>query len=373
MMTSLPKRGALNGGSTTVGSVLKRRSLFIGMMILLISALLFSVGISLSIGQVPVPFADSLLIVLNKATGISFGDLNELSSGSIADIIWHIRFPRVLLAMIVGMGLALCGTVMQASVQNPLADPYLLGISSGASLGATLSIMLGFGAAGIMASLGVAMWAFIGALGAAVMVLVLASLGGKMSSVKLVLAGTVINVLCGAFSNFIIYAAKNAEGIRSVTFWTMGSFASAKWDKLPLLAVMVGAAAIYCFFQARVLNTMLTGEETAVTLGINLNAYRRIFMAISSILTGTMVAACGIIGFVGLLIPHIVRGMVGSDHRRLLPAAVLISAIFLIWADVLARTIIPNGELPIGIVTALFGAPMFMYMLITKKYGFGGK
>ncbi|MNI71451.1 Hemin transport system permease protein HmuU [compost metagenome] len=164
---------------------------------------------------------DSLRIVIYQTTGISIGNMNELVSGTAMDIIWHIRFPRVLMAMIVGTGLALCGTVMQASVQNPLADPYLLGISSGASLGATFSIMLGFGAVGIIGSLGIAFWAFIGALGAAALVLVLANLGGKMSSVKLVLAGMVINALCSAFSNFIVYVAKNAEGIRSVTFWTM--------------------------------------------------------------------------------------------------------------------------------------------------------
>lgn len=342
-------------------------------MILLIFVVLFSVGIALSIGQVPVPFLDSLRIVVYKATGISLGNMKELTSGTFVDIIWYIRLPRVLLAMIVGAGLALCGTVMQASVQNPLADPYLLGISAGASLGATFSIMLGFGAAGIVGSLGVSFWAFIGALGAAALVLVLANLGGKMSSVKLVLAGTVINALCSAFSNFIVYYAKNAEGIRSVTFWTMGSLASAKWDKLPLITIMIVLATLFFISQARVLNTMLTGDETAITLGINLNYHRRLYMIISSIITGVIVATCGIIGFVGLIVPHLVRSMVGSDHKRLIPAVTLCSAIFLIWTDVLARTIIPNGELPIGIVTALIGAPMFMYMLIKKSNGFGGK
>ncbi|MBP1989747.1 FecCD family ABC transporter permease [Paenibacillus eucommiae] len=372
-MSSIQKRGAFTGMSTHFESVLKRRSLFIWMMISLIAAVICSIGMALSIGQVAVPFMDSLRIIVYQTIGLSLGDMNELSSGSVVDIIWHIRFPRVLLAMIVGIGLALCGTVMQASVQNPLADPYLLGISSGASLGATFSIMLGFGAVGIMASLGVAFWAFIGALGAAALVLVLANLGGKMSSVKLVLAGTIINALCSAFSNLIVYLAKNAEGIRSVTFWSMGSLASAKWDKLPLIAIMIGLAALFFICQARVLNTMLMGDETAVTLGINLNFYRRLYMIISSVLTGVIVATCGIIGFVGLIVPHIVRGMVGPDHKRLLPVVILTSAIFMIWTDVLARTIIPNGELPIGIVTALLGAPMFMYMLMKKSYGFGGK
>ncbi|MCE5172737.1 iron ABC transporter permease [Paenibacillus profundus] len=344
------------------------------MIILILSAaVVCSVILAVSIGQVSIPFMESYRILVYQLTGIPIGDIGELASGSQVDIIWHIRLPRVLLAMIAGSGLALCGTVMQASVQNPLADPYILGISSGASLGATFSIMIGFGAAGIIGGMGIAFWAFIGALGAAALVLVLASIGGKTSSVKLVLAGTVINALCSAFSNFIVYFAKDAEGIRSVTFWTMGSLASAKWDKLPLIAIVMLIAVLFLLFQSRIMNTMLMGDETAVTLGVNLHFYRRLYMIISSMITGVIVATCGIIGFVGLIVPHLVRSVVGSDHKRLLPVAVLASAIFLIWTDVLARTVIPNGELPIGIVTALFGAPMFMYMLMKKSYGFGGK
>ncbi|WP_445667477.1 FecCD family ABC transporter permease [Paenibacillus sp. FSL H8-0034] len=340
---------------------------------LLIAAVGCSVIFAVSIGQVSIPFTESYRILIYQLTGIQIGDLYGLTSGTFVDIIWQIRLPRVLMAMIVGSGLALCGTVMQASVQNPLADPYILGISSGASLGATFSIMVGFGAAGIMGEMGIAMWAFVGAIGAAGLVLILASMGGKMSSVKLVLVGMVINALCSACSNFIVYFAKDAEGIRSVTFWTMGSLASAKWDKLPLIVIVMVAAVLFFIFQSRVMNTMLMGDEAAVTLGINLNVYRRLYMVIASLLTGIIVATCGIIGFVGLIVPHLVRSIVGSDHKRLIPIVILTSAIFLIWTDVLARTIIPKGELPIGIVTALLGAPMFMYMLMKKNYGFGGK
>ncbi|WP_312116335.1 FecCD family ABC transporter permease [Brevibacillus reuszeri] len=373
MQQSIQKRGAVKGISTPFDSLVTKRLVLAGTIVVLMIGLLFSIGMALSIGQVSVPFADSLRLVTYQATGLSIGNIHELVPVTTADIVWNIRFPRVLLAMLVGIGLALCGTVMQASVQNPLADPYLLGISSGASLGATFSIMLGYGATGIMGELGVAFWAFSGALVASAMVLLLANLGGKMSSVKLVLAGTVINVLCNAFSNFIVYFAKNAEGIRSVAFWTMGSLASAKWDTLPLLAAMVGLAVLFFLFQARVLNTMMMGDETAITLGISLNAYRRFYILIASVLTGVMVATCGIIGFVGLIVPHLVRSVVGSDHKRLLPVVILASAIFLIWTDVLARTVIPNGEMPIGIVTAILGGPMFMYMLVKKNIGFGGK
>jgi iron complex transport system permease protein len=357
----------------TFKSGLHKQSAFSIIFIILLVAVAASVVISVSIGQVSIPFQQSFQILIHQLTGCQIGDASDLVNSMFVDIIWQIRFPRVLLAMIVGAGLALCGVVMQASVQNPLADPYLLGISSGGALGATFSIMFGFGAGGIAGKLSVASWAFIGALSAAVLVMALASIGGKTSSVKLVLAGTVINALCSASSNFIIYFAKNSEGIRSVTFWTMGSLSSAEWETLPLVSAVVIAAIVFFLFQSRVMNTMLMGEETAVTLGVNLNFYRRLYMVISSVVTGVLVSSCGIIGFVGLIIPHIVRSIVGSDHKRLVPTAILFGSLFMMWTDIFARTVIPNGEMPIGIVTSLFGAPVFMYILIRKSYGFGGR
>lgn len=349
-----------------------KRYLSSTLIVILLIVLAISVVVSVSIGQVSIPYNQSFWILVEHITGLHISHVIEDADGIFLDVIWQIRFPRVLLAMVTGAGLALCGTIMQASVQNPLADPFILGISSGASLGATFSIMLGFGVGGILGELSVATWAFIGALCAAVLVLSLASIGGKTSSVKLILAGTVINALCSAFSNFIIYFAKNAEGIRSISFWTMGSLASAEWGTLPFVTAVVLAAGLFFLFQFRVLNTMLMGEETAVTLGINLNYYRRLYMIISSIITGMLVSTCGIIGFVGLIVPHIVRSVVGSNHKRLVPVALLFGSLFMIWADVFARTIILNGELPLGIVTSLLGAPVFMYMLIKKSYGFGG-
>jgi iron complex transport system permease protein len=353
--------------------IAQKRSVFSIIFIILISAVVISVILSVSIGQVSIPFHQSFQILVHQITDGKFGSIGQISDGMYTDIIWQIRFPRVLLAMVMSAGLALCGTVMQASVQNPLADPYILGISSGAALGATFSIMLGFSVGGLLGEFGVASWAFIGALGAAALVLGLASIGGKTSSVKLVLAGTVINALCNAFSNFIIYFAKNSDGIRSVSFWTMGSLASAEWSTLPLISAVVIAAIAFFLFQSRVMNTMLMGEETAITLGVNLNFYRRLYMVISSVVTGILVSTCGIIGFVGLIVPHIVRSVVGSDHKRLIPTSILFGSLFMIWTDIFARTIVPNGELPVGIVTSLLGAPVFMYMLIKKSYGFGGR
>ncbi len=340
--------------------------------LLLLAAVGCSIILSVSIGQIGIPFGHSLRILLHQITGLQTGHASVINDELLVDVIWQIRLPRVLLAAIAGIGLALCGSVMQAAVQNPLADPFILGISSGSSLGATFAIMVGFGFGGWLGEFGVASWAFVGALGATALVLGLASIGGKSSAVKLVLAGTVINAVCGAMSNFIIYFAKNAEGIRSVTFWTMGSLASAQWASLPLIAAVVLVALLYFLLQSRILNAMLMGEEAAVTLGVNLVFYRRLYMVLSAVVTGFLVASCRIIGFVGLIVPHIVRGFAGSDHKRLIPAAALFGALFMIWTDVAARTVIPNGELPIGILTSLFGAPIFMYMLLKKRYGFGG-
>lgn len=352
-------------------SILRKRSVFSTTIIALVIILILSIIVSVSVGQVSIPINQSYQILIGKLTGLQISNSDQLKM--FEDIIWQIRLPRVLLAMIAGVGLTLCGVVMQASVQNPLADPYILGISSGASLGATFSIMIGFGSISILSEIGIAFWAFLGAFLASIMVMGFAGMGGKMSSVKLVLTGTVINALCNSVSSFIVYFANDAEGIRSVTFWTMGSLSSAQWGNLPVVFIIVSLAVILLLSQSRIMNTMMIGEESAITLGINLNAYRRVYMVISVAVTGVIVATCGIIGFVGLIVPHIVRSIVGSDNKRLLPLSILCGAIFLIWADILARTIIPYSELPIGIITSILGAPVFMYMLIKKSYGFGGK
>ncbi len=355
------------------GNLKNKNSFLIMIIVGLLLFIILSIGLAVSIGQVHIPLEQTFRIILYKIAGIQLGDMQEIVGGSFADIIWQIRFPRALMAMLVGAGLAMCGVVMQASVQNPLADPFILGISSGGYLGATFAILVGFSAPGFIGQTGVAVWAFAGAFGASLLVLTLAGLGGKMTSVKLVLAGMVINALCNAFSNFIVFFADNAEGIKNVTFWTMGSLAAATWDKIPLITLCILISVVFFLTQTRILNTMLLGDEAAVTLGINLNRYRKIYMLVSSLITGTMVASCGMIGFVGLIIPHLVRGVVGSDHKKLLPVSILIGAGFMVWTDIFARIIVKQSELPIGIITAMIGAPIFMYMLVKKGYGFGGK
>jgi iron complex transport system permease protein len=277
-----------------------------------------------------------------------------------ANIIWEIRFPRVLLGGLVGAGLAVVGATMQALVRNPLADPYLLGVSSGASLGAVAVILLGISWFGIY-SLSVA--AFLGALCAFVLVYVLARQGGRLTTGRLVLAGVAVSYVLSAAMNVLIYNAPNGEQVKSVVFWLLGSLGGARWAYLGLPALILVAGTLLLIVQSRTLNALSAGEETAATLGVNTTRFRQQSFALTSLITGTLVALSGGIGFVGLMLPHIVRLLVGADHRRLLPVAALSGAIFLIWVDVLARTLVAPEELPIGVITALLGAPFFIWLM----------
>ena len=193
-----------------------------------------------------------------------------------------------------------------------------------------------------------------------------------MTSAKLVLAGCVVGSLCSAFTNVLIYVGKDAENMKTVTYWLLGSMVSARWPKLLLPGVCDVLGLLFFLTQLRTLNTLLLGDEAAMTLGVNLTKWRMVYMIITSLLSAVAVCTCGIVGFVGLMIPHIVRGFTGSDHRFLLPIASFAGGIFLIWADVIARVLIQNTEIPLGVITSAIGAPIFVYMMIRKSYGFGG-
>ena len=341
-------------------------------LVVVLLLLVASIAISAANGQADIQAADVWTIIFYKLSNgaLDFG-FEGLPTSAI-NIIWFVRMPRVILAIFVGMGLAVSGSVMQAVVQNPLADPYILGVSSGASLGATFAILVGFGTTGILSQFGVSFGAFAGALCASLAVLVLSSVGGRMTSVKLVLSGTVVSALFSAVSNFIVFFANNSEGIKTVTFWSMGSLASANWEKLPLLSVMVLATVLLLCTQSRILNVMLLGDEAAVTLGIQLALYRKLYMTVTALLTGLIVANSGMIGFVGLIIPHIVRGFFGSDYKVALPSTAVLGSLFLVWCDLLSRIVMHNVELPIGIVTSMIGAPLFIYIIVKRGYNFGG-
>ena len=332
---------------------------------LLLGLLVASMVLAVSYGSVSIPISEVWQIIGGHIGGAPIQDV----SPAISDIIWNIRLPRVILAACVGAGLALAGLVMQASVQNPLAEPFILGIASGASVGAVVAILLGAGALSL--GFGVAGAAFLGALLSTLVVLLLAGVRKRLNTVRLILAGAVVSALCVAVSNCIIYMAADAQGMQTAAFWTMGSLADAKWSNLFLPVVALAILATYFLSQIRTLDALLLGEEVAVTLGINASKKRRFYMSLVALLTGVLVSQCGVIGFVGLVIPHMVRALWGASHRAVLPLSILLGAIFLVWADLLSRIILPSGDLPIGIITALLGAPLFMYLLFAKEQGLG--
>ncbi len=270
--------------------------------------------------------------------------------------------PRVLLGAFAGMALAMVGVIMQATIQNPLGDPYILGLSSGASLGATFSILIGF--SGVLSSFGAPLGAFLGALIASIFVYFLAKIGGRITPFKMILAGMVISSICSSLTSLIIFLSKDNEGIRTVNFWMMGSLAGAEWSNIVLPIAISVIPLIYFFTQYRNLNLMVLGDETSITLGLNIEKHRKIYMILSSLITGVIVSVCGTIGFVGIMIPHIVRLIFGTDHKTLLPFSALVGAIFLIWADIIARCAITNMELPIGIITSVIGAPFLLWLMV---------
>ena len=338
-------------------------------VLILLAALLLSLCWAVTMGAANLSVGDVYGVILYKTLGI--GDAERFGSGSTSDIVWFIRLPRLVLAISIGAALAVAGVVMQAIVKNPLADPYILGVSSGASLGVTLAILLGIGTAFGENYVGV--MGFFGALITSFGVLFLANVGGRATSVKLILAGTALSSICSAVSSFILYVINNSSSaIAAVGRWTMGSLAAASWDTNPTMLGVTVACVAFFMTQYRTLNLMLLGDESAVTLGTDLHRWRIIYLIVASLLIGFAVYNAGIIGFVGLVIPHIVRMLFGTDHKKLIPISALLGAVFLLWADVACRTLLDRTELPIGILTSMIGAPCFIYLMARSRYGFGG-
>ncbi|OON94259.1 MAG: ABC transporter [Candidatus Epulonipiscioides saccharophilum] len=344
-------------------TLLKSNQSYIALIFLLTIILFMSIMIAVTIGSTSISITEVYNVLINEIK-------SHISQGMIRDIIIYIRLPRLILAVAVGMGLAVSGVVMQAIVKNPIADPYILGVSSGASLGATIAIMLGIGTMFGTNYLGV--MGCIGAFVVSMAVLILSNVGGRSNSIKLLLAGMALSSLCSAFSSFIIYIAPDKDGMMTITYWLMGSLAGAEWSSIVIILPIVIISTIFFWTQYRVLNLMLLGDEVAVTLGVELHKYRNLFLLISSLMIGFVVYSSGIIGFVGLIIPHFVRFLVGTDHKKLIPLSALAGSILLIWADVLSRTLVPKNELPIGILISMIGAPFFIYLMSKKSYGFGG-
>lgn len=345
----------------------KEVPIYIGASVILLVILFLSIGFAVTIGSVDISIKEVYQVILYKLLNI--GD-SSIGTGAVADVVWLIRMPRIVLAIAVGVGLSVVGIVMQAIVKNPLADPYILGVSSGASLGATLAVVLGIGSSFGSNSLGI--MGFIGAFGVSILVLIISNIGERSSSIKLLLAGMALSSVCSSFSSFLVYISDDSQKLKTITFWLMGSLAGAKWNEIVIIMPIIILGVIFFMTQYRTLNLMLLGDEVSITLGTDLHKFRIIYLVITSLMIGLLVYVSGMIGFVGLIIPHIVRMIFGTDHKKIIPISALLGAIILIWADVLSRALIKGTEIPIGIVISIIGSPLFVWLMIKKNYGFGG-
>ena len=328
--------------------------LIIGLLVALAAAIVLAVAV----GTVPIPFGIVAQVI---AAHLLPGSLVPAWTPTQDQIVWVFRLPRVLLAVIVGAGLSVSGTVLQAVARNQLADPYIFGVSSGASVAAVAVLTLGSVAVGGL-SLSVA--AFLGALGSMVVVYFLAQQGGRTSSGRLILAGVAVGYVLSAVTSFLVLrASQPGGGAAAALSWLAGSLGGAKWEYLGIPSLALVVTLTLLMLQARPLNALLAGEETATGLGVNVQQFRLQLFVITSLLVGTIVALSGAIGFVGLMIPHIVRMAVGADHRRVLPVAALVGGVYLVLVDLVGRTIIAPTELPVGIVTAAIGGPFFLWLM----------
>lgn len=321
--------------------------------------LIISLSIGISVGAVSVQTSTVWGIILNKFSP----DLIEQtwSKGKEA-IVWDIRFPRTILAIMVGSGLAIVGASLQSVTRNLLADPHLLGISSGGAFGAILALLHTGLFIGLLT---VPLLAFLGALFATFIVLIVSRLTSSTSADRLVLAGVAVSFIVMSCANILIFLG-DPKATHTVVFWMLGGLGLAQWNQLiyPLIVLLI--CGLWLFSQARVLNAMTVGDESASTLGINVTKFRFVIFVVCALITGVMVAFSGIIGFVGLMVPHIVRMIVGGDYFRVLPLSALLGAIFLLWADIAARKIMPPEDMPIGIVTGLVGGIFFVWLLRRK-------
>lgn len=329
-------------------------------MMLGLIALSLSISVAVSVGAVAVPLGTVWRIVVDRLfPGVVTADW---STGQSA-IVWDIRLPRAILAAMVGAGLALVGASLQSVTRNPLADPHLLGISAGGAFGAILALLhTGL----FLGLLTVPLLAFAGALASTLLVLGVSSFAQATSADRLVLAGVAVSFIVMSCANALIFLG-DPRAAHTVVFWMLGGLGLAQWSQLVYPAAILAGCSAWLVLNAGRLNAMTIGDETASTLGIPVARFRLSVFVIGALITGVMVAFSGIIGFVGLMIPHIVRMLVGGDYARVLPASAIAGAIFLVWADIVARTAMAPEDIPIGIVTGLIGSAFFVWLLRRKS------
>ncbi|WP_434092992.1 FecCD family ABC transporter permease [Streptomyces lasiicapitis] len=328
-----------------------------GLFLLGAVALLLSVAASVRIGTTDVSYAD-----VARTAGFHLGLDVEPLPRLVDSLIWELRVPRVLMAALVGASLAVCGAALQAITRNALADPYLLGISSGASTGAVTVVVLGVGSG----SLGVTGGAFVGAMVSFGLLMVLLKKGG-LDSVRVVLTGVVVSQLFTALTSLVLMASGDSEAIRAITQWLLGSMAPARWDTTAVTAAVTAAGLLVLWLNSASLDGFSFGSDTASSLGVDVRTTRWVLLVVTSLMTAVAVATVGAIGFVGLIVPHGVRFLVGPLHRLLLPLSALAGAVFLVWTDALARVAFAPQEVPVGVFTALLGVPLFL--LVLRKRG----
>ncbi|KPH20767.1 sugar ABC transporter substrate-binding protein [Rhodococcus sp. ADH] len=320
-------------------------------------ALLVVSVIALMLGTAHIPWREVCSIIWAELSG---GTVTAVELPNYRIII-DSRLPRVLLAIVIGAGLSAVGLVVQAMVRNALADPYVLGISSGASVGATLVVLFGaFGALGIYA---LSTAAFAGALAATFLVYLMARSSVGLIPLRLVLTGTALGYGFSAITTVLVFLAPHGDSARSVMFWLLGSLSAATWQMVPLAVTVAATGLGIIAVCARRLNALAMGDEVSAALGLDASKFRLLLFVVAAAMTGCFVSICGAVGFVGLVVPHVARMMVGADHTRLIVVTPVLGAVFLVSADLLARTVVPPQELPLGAITAAVGVPVFVLLM----------
>ncbi|WP_460092203.1 FecCD family ABC transporter permease [Pseudomonas sp. S2_E02] len=326
---------------------------------LALATLLIAVVAGVAIGETSIAPDVVLQVLANKLWGAGHV-LDPIDEG----IIWNYRLTRALVAAACGAGLATCGVILQSLLRNPLADPYLLGISAGASTGAVMVALLGVGAGIISLSVG----AFAGAVTAFVLVIVLARVSGSASGTgQIILAGIAGSQLFNALTAFLITRSASSEQARGIMFWLLGNLGGVRWPSVWLAVPVAVLGLVVCLWHRRALDAFTFGADSAASLGIPVRRVQILLIGCAALVTAVMVSIVGSIGFVGLVIPHAARLLLGTGHARLLPASALGGAVFLIAADVLSRTLIKGQVIPVGVITALVGAPVFALILVGRR------
>ncbi|MFI6275597.1 FecCD family ABC transporter permease [Streptomyces sp. NPDC050988] len=322
-----------------------------------VALLLASVAVAITIGPADIRVGDVWSVVASHL-GWGSTELTPIREG----IVWELRLPRTLLAAVCGAGLAVCGAVMQSLLRNPLADPFVLGVSSGASTGAVIVVVLGVGGGLVSVSAG----AFLGAVLSFGLVLLLShTLGGATD--RVVLSGVAAMQLFSALTSFVVMTAADAETTRGVLFWLLGSLSGVGWTDVWVCFAVLAVTLLVCLGYARTLDAFAFGQDAAATLGVSVARTRLVLLCATALLTAALVSSAGAIGFVGLVLPHAARALVGAGHARLLPVTALAGAVFLVWVDTLARTVLDPQEVPVGVVTSLIGVPVFVLVLYRTR------